>query len=274
MKHLKCSDPSEAWQEGWGRYLRVRWLLGIGGTKLAGIVFAILKLKMEYSILITVLLVFIYFILWSARRVRIKVAAINQKFHYFAHSLRDEYYELANKYSERPSNRLFRSFNNDLAENIANFFRDLLNKNEIVCAVRVAAYINEKEAYVTVGRSKGMDPNREKNTQPLFSDKGVAALLRNKNEQGVIIVSDIVTAGQSGAWEPLENDKLSDIKSVMVAPINSFDTKKRCMIGLLYVGAKSNIFTGYHIDIIRGFADLLGVIYPSIMTDLGMEKAL
>jgi len=147
---------------------------------------------------------------------------------------------------------------------MASFFRILMRNKNITCAIRLASLSGGKESYITVARSSGLDLTRKDNTEPIPSDEGVARILRQKNQLGVLIVRDIMEAIKRNTWLPTKNDSLPDVKSVMVAPINGFVNGHKAMLGLLFIGAKKDIFTRFHVDIVRGFADYMGTVYPVI----------
>lgn len=273
MEHYLCSDTEESWQDGWGKYLRLRYLVSLTSVKSVLVVISFFKLQLPYAIAVFVVLGTSLAAIFALRYYRVRVSLLNATFHNLTHTIRDQVSAVITSAADGGYKYAFQEFNSNTVENTASFFRKLLNNDGITCAIRLACISEGKEHYITVGRSSGFDLSRKDNSQPIPSDEGVARILRQKNQLGVIIVKDIKEAIKRNTWFETKNDSLPDVKTVMVAPINGFVNGRKSMIGLLYIGAKKDLFTRFHVDIVRGFADYLGTIYPVITGHVEKEGA-
>lgn len=242
----------------------MRYLVSLASLKSILVAISFFELQLPYAIAVLVVLGVSLVSLLALRYYRVKISYINATFHNLTHTIRDQASAVVTSATEGGYKYAFQEFNSSTAENISSLFRKALNNNGITCAIRLAYFLGDKEHYVTVGRSSGLDLSRKDNSQPIPSNEGVARILRQKNQLGILIVKDIKEAIKRNVWFATPNDSLPDIKSVMVAPINGFVNNRKSMVGLLYIGAKKDMFTQFHVDIIRGFADFLGTIYPVI----------
>ncbi len=89
-------------------------------------------------------------------------------------------------------------------------------------------------------------------------------MFRKKDKVGVCIFRNLAKAIADEAWKEQPNDRLPDIKTVMIAPINGHIDGQKSMLGLLYVSSSGNPFLQLHIEPLMAFADTLGLVYPII----------
>lgn len=274
MRHFTCSNIEESWLEGWGRFLRLRYLLSLTSLESVLAALSFLKLQLPYAVMVVVICIVILVAMILIRFYRIRISKLNSTFHNYTHTMRDQVASTLKATVEGGYKYAFQEFNASTAENIAVFFRNLIGGGcGITCAVRLAYYSEGKEHYITVGRSSGFDLTRKDSSEPIPSNEGVARILRQKNALGVLIVNNIADAIKRNVWFETKNDALPDVQSVMVAPINGYADGQKSMIGLLYIGATKNVFSQFHVDIVRGFADYLGTTYPTVTGHIERECA-
>jgi hypothetical protein len=106
-------------------------------------------------------------------------------------------------------------------------------------------------------------------SKPIPSDRGIARYLRDKQRRGVCIIEDIEQAIKDNAWFETPTDKLHDVKTMIVAPINGYipssgGATEKTMLGMLYVTSRGKRFSQFHCELLMALADLLGFTYPVI----------
>jgi len=62
----------------------------------------------------------------------------------------------------------------------------------------------------------------------------------------------------------MPTDSFTDIKTLMIAPINGYIDEEKGMVGILYVTSAENPFMQMHLEPLMAFADSLGLVYPFI----------
>jgi hypothetical protein len=264
-KYLFSVEPSKALNEGWLNIFRIRFLI------VSGIVFSVASYflfktghNFEWKFVLATG-VFIIFSLYLARYFLVQRLNAGIHTHQLSHYVRDEVINIISSATDMNEYfKKYKAFNNDVAEKIAKLFRAIVLDKTINCGIRLAQEIEGKDFYVTVGRSKNLDPRREKITSPISGDEGIPALLRMQDNKGVCIIRDIEQAIKDGLWKQSESDKFTDLKTLMVAPINGFVDGQKSMLGLLYITSKSNVFRNIHTESCKAVADFLGIIYPII----------
>ena len=273
MEHYQAISPSEAWKERWGWFLRIRGII----TEVI-ISLCLISISHYYQLNLTYVLFFFITglfgcgLLFVLRYERMREARMNKDIHELCHSVRDNAVGIINKaLSGSPDYLLrFENFHQDVVDRVATYFRNSLKDGTIKCAIRLAKEIildgAVTQGYVTVARSKGMDASRAELSVPIPSDKGVALMLRQKNNKGVYICRNIPEAIREGTWLETPTDKLSDIKTVMIAPINGYVNigEQKSMLGLLYIGSEKNSFRQINVEPLKAIADILGFVYPII----------
>lgn len=262
------ANPSTAWREGFGWLLRFRTVFGATVVEIVATIVSIalnepwwVSLALGIAAAITTWMIFII------RRLRVRQLWVGKAAHQFFHCLREDVNEIIriaideNDPDKALYKHRYRQFHCDAAERIAEYFRNATDDPSIGCCIRLAA---EPDSYVTYGRSKRLNPNRAQLSQPIPADQGVARLLRIKNKLGVYFFRDIPQAVDVGAWLAMPSDSFTDIKTLMISPINGYIQGEKGMVGILYVTSAENPFMQMHLEPLMAFADALGFVYPFI----------
>ncbi len=181
--------------------------------------------------------------------------------HDFCHWLRDQAAAYPSKGEDVTS--WMKSFSENACRHTAAHFRKVLRDETVTCAIRLAKKVNDKQCFCTFGRSDGMDPGRDLKSRDLASDKGIARVLMNKDQQGIWLIPCIQSAANVQMWEKTENDDLLDVRHLMVAPINAYESGVRSMLGILYICSKSRRMEPLDTVEVRAWADLLGLAYST-----------
>jgi hypothetical protein len=82
---------------------------------------------------------------------------------------------------------------------------------------------------------------------------------------GVVIINSIAAATDAGWWMKSQNDDLSDVKTLMVTPINGWEHGQKVMLGILYITSIQGKFAPIYTLPLKALADALGLVYPIIM---------
>jgi hypothetical protein len=257
------------WRDGWGFLARLRTIWGFLGLDVVTVVTLATQVSWYWSVVAATALTSASVGLIVFRRHRLREMRTWARFHSLCHDLRDESSQLRHcviesgfpAYAER-----FQGFHGRACNLIASFFRALVGDDSINCALRLASTGDgTHNVYVTYGRSDAMDRSREVNTCPLGDNEGIAKKLLEASKLGVCLISDLDEARKMQWWKSDKNDILEDVRYLMVAPVNSpNEDGNRDMLGILYVTSKHDCFRLSHVEPIKGIADLLGMLYPSI----------
>ena len=276
--------PEEVWREGWKVILRIRYL-SITGLVKTGINVGIWKIFGTKFIVISVPFSIIIFLLLLILRKAVLYESLRDiDLHAITHYLRYALYDmlsLAIDYTDEHSidgkKKLFferyENFNNKCVNLIAQYYRNWIGDETINCAIRLAD-LDERDNFIysTEARSEGLNNElRDKQTRPLKSDAGIARFFQRKKKLGVCIIKNIPSAINAEIWEESPNDKLEDIKTLMIAPINGALEQygngkyKKEMLGLIYITSKYNKFRLKHMNSLKAIADYLGTLYPLLL---------
>jgi len=272
---IASADPDQAWKEGWGWLLQIRTIFGASVIDIVATIVALyLEFHWQIALAIFLLGTVVVSALYITRRVVIYTLGASGAVHRLTHSMRDDIASLleaarsaqtAQRYLER-----YDRFHDDVADRIAEVFRQITNDLTINCAIRLAEQKNGDAEYATKGRSKNMDPSRSSLSKPIPSDRGIARYLRDKERRGVFVIEDIQQAIDGNAWHETPTDGLHDVKTLIVAPINGYGVPadggpfEKTMLGMLYVTSRDSRFTQFHCELLMGLADLLGLTYPVV----------
>jgi hypothetical protein len=260
-------DPQNDWKEGLGVLLRVRWLALIAIVKAVGITTIWSYLGKELGTAAAIVGVSCYIGILVYRKWLIRQLQAGQSFHKTCHSVRDSLYHLqllARQGKEVEYALEYARFHSEAANRIADFFRDSIGDSTIGCAIRLAQKIGQDAPnYVTVGRSDSLLPSRKDKTRPIPYDVGIPDMLRRKDHHGVCGISSIEDAIKDGWWIRSPTDELTDVRFLIIAPINSYKVsgEKKHMLGILYVTSAESMLKKAQIEPIKAFADLLGMVY-------------
>jgi hypothetical protein len=265
-QHIADVDPDDCWQSGiLGFFLRYRGIATASGTKILLASMAIVYKNKEIAIVLAVATIISILLLLKSRRSFLNDRSADKQLHALFHELRDEMPVLLSLIND-PKNQAmkFDEINQKSAQLIAAFFRSKLSDPNVNCAIRLAEDLAGGLHYVTKARSDGMDPSRKQSSEPIMADKGLAAALRSKDSKGVFLIPSIKSAVAGGIWEKNKTDEYSDVKTLIVAPINGIEAGTRVMMGILYVTSTTNVFQVHHTVLVKAFADALGMAYSVI----------
>lgn len=262
-------DPQEDWKEGPAKIARWRYVGSLIFVKMGAAATAWKLLGWEVAVPILTCLGCLAGVLYYLRRMWIRELKIGVAFHAACHYIRDaaanlERLVLAGKAIEYASE--YQSLHERLANRIADYFRAATRDDTVNCAIRLVRRGDDgTDAYVTKGRSNGMMMTRKDVTVPIPSDKGLARKLRDEGALGVCQVVDIKDGINNNWWMECPSDRYSDVKFLMVAPINWYgEDCKKVMGGILYVTSRRNNLAAHHVEPVKAFADLLGMVYPAV----------
>jgi hypothetical protein len=192
--------------------------------------------------------------------------------HEMSHFIRDnqtKVYKLVNKKIERNTededSERFQNFIEGICNKIKYYYVNITNDTTVECSIRLAVDISTVEGksdirYVTVGRSSGLNKRREDSSEAIKSNEGLARFMIEQKEQGVLVYNDLQKAIGLNLFKETENERRfpDEIKTMMVAPLNSWDGKRQSMIGLLYVSSRNkNVFNVRNIDSMRFLSDFV-----------------
>jgi hypothetical protein len=262
-------DPYEDWKEGPAKLLRYRHLavLVLVDSGLAVGLWNLMGPSVGIPIVVCSLMAAAMF--FYLKRRWIQELQVGIAFHAACHFVRDSAAQLERLFTEGKKTEYFSEYgrlHDALANIIADYFHFATRDSTVACAIRlVMGSDNATAAYVTKGRSLGMEPNRKDVSVPIPVDKGLAKKLRVEDHRGVCHITDIGEAIKDGWWMPCPSDNFPDVKYLMVAPINWYDrTGKKAMGGILYVTSRRDNLAARHVEPTKAFADLLGMIYPAV----------
>lgn len=207
------------------------------------------------------------FCLLVTRRYRVKSLKAHERLHDLCHLLRDELSVLLNDLFEDIVLGRMANFSDNVAEHVANYFRQVTGEATVNCLIRLAVQgDDDRVQYVTFGRSTGLDKSRSAKSEPIFESEGLPRAFHEKKLHGVYIIRDIAKAVEVGIWKRTRTDGLADVSRVMVAPMNSLDgDNNRTMIGLLSVTSKNVSFRKGDTLPMKACADLLALMYGAAM---------
>ena len=273
MEYIESVSPHTAWQDAPAFF----WLRKRGIT-LAGVIDGIVGLVVGLGLgpvlgtAVTVAGLGLVIGLYYRREYYIKEARACDRWHKICHHLRDQAQRVVEtaliddsvperkiRYVER-----YQRFMDDTVERIAEFFRALTDDQEVNCALRLAEKRSDGMVYATVARSKGMHEGRKTESQAIPYDQGIAQALRTRKQKGVIIIRDIPAEISDGNWHQCASDRFSDVKTLMIAPVNGFESISKSMLGMLYITAPDDPFRRMHTESLKAAADLLGLVLPTI----------
>lgn len=275
-KWIASVDPAEAWYEGWGQLARYRSIAGtvVSEFGVAALLYIYGK-NPAYGVAVMILSGGTLLGLLAFRRTLLTAVRAGSRLHELCHFIRDESGEILQstapteqaKYQER-----HRNLHPQVAERIAGYFRAVCNDPSVCCAIRLADTGGGKQEYRTVGRSSGMDPSRAQLSEPIALGEGICDVVRKKGQRGVVFIRDIKEAVEQGWWKECKSDKLPDVKSLLIVPINGYVLGTKTMLGLLYVTSPKDVFRLTHAEPLKALADMLGSVYPVITGRLIKEN--
>lgn len=275
-------EGRNAWQIGFlGFLIRMRGLLITGlftlltmGTPFWWPTYFSVKyeIQLKYFFLFFIFLVggILLFVLYYVRNKFRRSLDIQHHLHELSHFLRDyqtKIYKLAmNAESVTDDNPInLRTYSDNICERVKDCFSKIANDSTIEVAIRLANDDTDREGiheinYITVGRSSGLNSRRNESTEAVSSKEGIPRFFSDKDSQGVLIYNDLNKAAKIGAYKITINDSkyADEIKTMMVAPLNAWDSITQSMIGILYITSReSNTFSVKYVDSMRFVADMI-----------------
>lgn len=273
FRHVPTIDPSREWATTFEFFLRLRGIVTAVVIEIGTSAAIWSYLGVSAGIAAVIVAVSMTLMLYWARNERLRSVKRDNQLHNILHFTRDhlaKIHEIDGRSKTKLKSSLD-SFHHEIVEHLATYFRCDLNSADIGCALRLAENVKGEPCYVTYARSKGLEEIRERQSKPLPAGKGLAQALRSKEMKGVFIIDCIQSAAEVGLWELSPNDDLRDVRSLMVAPINTIEGGRPGMIGILYITAQKPIFKNRHTISLKAFADLLGLVYPILFAKMGAK---
>lgn len=221
----------------------------------------------------------LYVAYWYTKREAIRrEIGLFWRLHQLAENFRSEGWKLAsppqdNEHDVEIYAMNYINFNQTVVDDIATFFRKLLNDDSACCAIRLlhpsesqAPEVNDEQisarlVFKTIARSSGLSKDRGRDSEDLQPDEGIALALRSRKNSGVYVIRDFEKAE---VWKVSPNDARPDIRKLLVAPINQCESDRKQMLGMLFVTTAEGDFKKRHVEPLKAFADLLGFVYPLI----------
>lgn len=248
-------------------------------VKETGVTFTISVLRL--LVFLSLFVALMVFLIWKwKRRQSGRVERVRAKLHELAHLLRDRVADAEAFTEEAKETRAstqavadLASICNESCNVIRDFFRALIGDSTIECCIRLAAKKTNNPSdpqvfYFTQGRSDGLNPSRDKTSEPIPANKGVPRFFLDRPScMGVLVYHDLKKAISFNTFVQTQNEVLypNEISTLMVAPINGWAGKRVMMIGLLYVTSRNDRFRQEHVDSMRMSADMLGTAVPRIV---------
>ncbi len=269
-QYIDVVDPDEEWKKGIiGTLLKWKQVSAAIGLDITGGVVAYLYVHWTAAVLILGVLPFVATVAYITRRNVLVRLRSDKRLHLICHETRDDVAKIAA--TDARSMQIvtqIEQFHQRTVDRVSLFFRELLEDPTANCVIRLASISECGNEYVTKARSDGLEnATRTLNTEPLPFDKGLAAALRSKDFVGVYIIHEIVAAIEAGIWMRTKNDDLKDLTTLMVAPINGYESTQKVMLGILYVcSKKKDVFSPGHALPLKAVVDLLGTVYPSLIS--------
>ncbi len=218
-------------------------------------------------------------ILYWHRRITLSIIKSEDKLHAFAHNCRDDLARILDAKKDSEVAMHLNSFQANAVTAIAAYFRHRKGVDSYSCAIRLASEQDGETHFVTRVRSESMQPIRQSQSIPLRSCEGLARALLGRDKQGVYLITDIDQAVEENVWVKTKNDLLTDVKTVMAAPINGYRDGQKFMLGILYVNSSSkqnwlkSPFQRTDSIPIKAFADTLGALYTVIWDKMERGEA-
>lgn len=209
----------------------------------------------------------------------IRSLKIKSHLHQLFHESREEVcavFKRTSKYNDIDHEEVhLKDFSNKTCNIIKNYFKIISGDETVSCAIRLVSEMpnNDGVGYVTIGRSNNLNHNRGDSSEPIKRCEGIPNFFSNLTapNKGLLFYHNIDLATQYDAYKKTRNDILykSDIKYIIVAPINGWNGDKNDLIGLLYINSKTPaILNIRNADLVAFTADSLSIIYTILLERL------
>ncbi len=277
FEYINNIDPSTEWRRDFPWWFqRVR---GIAFTIVLQISAVTVSFLVEWPHLATAMIFLVGGVLalslYWLRVSRLRRINSDEAIHRLTHDLRSRVYEITTAPNERIRKVRLEQFYQELADNIANYFRKRTDNPSFNCIVRIATADGENTAYDTVARSKGLADERSLRSQSESAGEGIAKQLLHQKKQGAYLVRDRLEATRNGIWKMTDNDTLDDIRSTLTVPINGWFMNEFDMLGILHLTVREGKLRRADWLPLKAISDLLGhvlsTIYPPPDTQVGQS---
>jgi hypothetical protein len=132
-------------------------------------------------------------------------------------------------------------FSNEVAEQIAQYFRYFDGTHDVGCCIRLKH--STGDGYATMGRSPELNESRQQDSKPINHESGLPGAMRKRGYGQAIHIPDIGKAIADGIWERTPNCKQKNVTGAMAMPINiRIKDKGRAMVGILYLTSSRSPF--------------------------------
>jgi hypothetical protein len=200
LQHFQTVDAKKEWSRGVIGYL-VRWkgIASVGTVKGQIGHAAWWNGSVNLAAGAALLAAWALSVLLLLRYYRIQRVETDNALHSLCHYVRDSIVDLLQHDDPEVFAHAFARYNSDIAIRLASFFRSVTRNETLNCAIRFAEFdADGKECYATYARSEKMAPIRSNRSLPVPADRGLAAALREKDRQGVYVISSIPVAIEAG----------------------------------------------------------------------------
>lgn len=269
IEHIASIDSGEFWRRGTLGYLvRMRSIVVGGLTKLAFAGVSFWKAYYQLGVALLIFAATAALLLLYLRKRFIARSKADDHLHSFAHEMRDEMSGMM--LEAKPVEHAIKvdRLTHSLVQQIAAYFRAIKNDESINCCLRIA---DNNDCFLTKARSDGLDKSRGGKSVSIPGDKGLAGALRRKDGHGVYIIRSIQKAIDVGMWMETPTDTLTDIKTLIVSPVNIIDNRERAMLGILYITSQHDGFLPPDTIMVKAFADSLGTML-AIASSIELKK--
>lgn len=114
-----------------------------------------------------------------------------------------------------------------------------------------------------------MEAIRDSLSVVIPATEGLPAKLTSAKYQGVLLIADISQAIATKDYFKTPNHELPDCRSMMVCPINGWESGTKAMVGIVTIASRRlNAFEACHTISLKAMADILGLVYPSLLARL------
>ena len=230
-----------------------------------------LNFSMVIGGLICIIILLLFFVLKYIKKRSLRSLEMKNQLHVIAHAIRDVQIDVAKKAKINDNCPDIKAISDDLCLQIQKYFKILIPNKDIGVAIRIAdkSGVEATSSYKTYGRA-GLNQHRHESSEPLRRDAGVARrLITKKFCKGVSIYNDLNAAIEHGSYHETSNDIKypNDVKKMMVAPINGWDSEKKAMLGILFITSNSpeKTFAHKHVDSMAFVTDILATMYSDLI---------
>jgi len=218
------------------------------------------------SWIIIVLLVSFIPVLYYLRTRTMRSLEIKTILHDLSHNIRDnhsKWFELFHSHKTSITEEKYIAHIKTFLGIIQKYFIEITGDKTIGVALRIAVESKNDEnvMYKTIARI-GLNSKRDETSEPIPANEGLPNyLIKKHNKCKVVIYYNLEEAIINNVFKKTKSEEVypNEITTMMVAPLNAWDGKKRNrMIGILYITSKKDkTFEEKHVDSMRFIADVV-----------------